>query len=62
MEKTTAQIERGVDARRSAFIPADLEEIFTYHAPDHAQQKCYAAIRSHARAFAIVVMENTPPF
>lgn len=58
---TMAQLERGVDARRSAYIPADLAEVFTYHTPTAEQQKCYVEIRQAARAFAVVVLENTPP-
>ena len=60
-ERSTAQIERGVDARRSAFIPADLDEVFRYHQPTPEQQKCYVEIRQAAKVFASVILENTPP-
>lgn len=59
--RTAAQLERGVDARRGAYIPADLDEVFTYHAPTPEQQKAYIEIRASAKAFASVVLENTPP-
>ena len=59
--RTASQLERGVDARRGAYIPADLGEVFTYHAPTPNQQKCYAEIQTAAKAFASIVLENTPP-
>ena len=59
--RTAAQLERGVDARRRAYIPADLDEVFRYHAPNPEQQKCYADIRVIAKAFASMVLESTPP-
>lgn len=60
-QRTTAQLERAVSARRHALTPADLEEIFTYHPPTAEQQRCYEVIRADAKAFASTVLENTPP-
>jgi len=37
-----------------------LNEIFTYHAPNQAQQNAYVEIREAARAFATVIFKNTP--
>ena len=40
--------------------PAQLDEIFTYHAPTEAQRAKYEALRSSAHAFARVLIANTP--
>lgn len=40
---------------------ANLENWFTYHAPEPDQIVKYKAIRDAALAFAAVVVENTPP-
>ena len=36
-------------------------DVFSYHAPTGDQPARYEAIRSAARAFAIVLLENVPP-
>src|SRR5271170_2661735 len=38
----------------------NLEELFTYHAPDLQQRVQYSAIRSAAKYFAQVILDNTP--
>ncbi len=38
----------------------DIENWFTYHAPEGDQPAKYEAIRNAAKAFAVVVVENTP--
>lgn len=38
-----------------------LDNWFTYHAPTNDQQIRYVAIRDAARAFAGILIENTPP-
>ena len=38
----------------------DLEHIFKYHAPTPETLKSYTAIRDAAKAFAMVLLENTP--
>lgn len=38
----------------------DLDNIFTYHAPNGDQLDRYARIRTAARQFAQVVVDNTP--
>jgi hypothetical protein len=40
---------------------ANLENWFTYHAPTAEQLPKYVAIRDAAKAFAEVVVANTPP-
>lgn len=37
-----------------------LESIFTYHAPFGTQQARYVALRTAAKAFAVVVNESCP--
>ncbi len=37
-----------------------LDEWFTYHAPNPAQQESYVAIRSKAREFAQEILLHTP--
>jgi hypothetical protein len=37
----------------------DLDELFSYHAPQDDQPTKYAAIRTAARAFAQVIVDNT---
>jgi len=39
---------------------ADLENWFTYHAPREGQPERYLAIREAGKAFAAVVVANTP--
>jgi hypothetical protein len=39
---------------------ADLDNIFSYHAPNSGQQICYGAIRESAKEFAAVLLKNTP--
>lgn len=43
------------------FTPEDIQELFTYHAPKPGQPERYEAIRTAARAFATVLIENTLP-
>jgi hypothetical protein len=38
-----------------------IENWFTYHSPSADQIPKYGAIRDAARAFALVLAENTPP-
>jgi hypothetical protein len=38
-----------------------IEDLFTYHAPEGAQPGQYERIRTAAKAFAHVVVDNTPP-
>lgn len=40
---------------------ADLDNWFSYHAPDAEQQARYVAIRDAARVFAGVLVASTPP-
>jgi hypothetical protein len=45
-------------------VPYDqqkLDDIFSYHAPEGTQPSQYAAIREGAKAFAQILVENTPP-
>jgi len=42
------------------FTPEQVADIFTYHAPIGDQPAKYDAIRSAARVFAWVMIENTP--
>lgn len=37
-----------------------LSDVFSYHAPKGDQQDRYVKIREAAKAFALVVLENTP--
>ena len=37
-----------------------LENWFTYHAPDAEDQKAYLAIREAGKALAAAIVENTP--
>jgi len=39
----------------------DIESFFTYHPPSDAQQVAYTTIRDEAKAFAYVLLANTPP-
>jgi hypothetical protein len=39
----------------------DLDEIFTYHPPTEEQVVQYGSIRRAARAFALAILESTPP-
>lgn len=38
----------------------DLDHIFTYHPPSPEQQQQYEAVRSAAKEFCKVVLENSP--
>jgi hypothetical protein len=38
-----------------------VDEVFTYHAPTGDQPERYARINAAAKAFAVAVLENTPP-
>lgn len=38
----------------------NVDEVFTYHAPDPEQQKRYELIRIGARHFARTILDNTP--
>lgn len=40
---------------------ADLDHMFTYHAPTGNQPERYDSIRKAARVFAEVILVNTPP-
>jgi hypothetical protein len=42
------------------FTEAEIDNIFTYHAPKADQPARYEAIRTAARAFAKVIVANTP--
>jgi hypothetical protein len=44
-----------------AFSDAEIDNLFTYHAPRAGQPERYEAIRVAARAFAKVLVANTPP-
>lgn len=41
--------------------PAEIDNIFSYHAPKGDQPQRYDQIRTAAKAFAHVLIENTPP-
>jgi len=43
-----------------ALTKQDLEEIFTYHAPEPFQIPAYNTVRDAARAFAVTILEETP--
>lgn len=47
-------------AELTAEQEADLEHLFKYHAPTPEQLPKYDAINAAAKAFARVVLENTP--
>lgn len=38
----------------------DLEHIFSHHPPEGDQPAQYEAIRAGAKAFAAIILENTP--
>jgi hypothetical protein len=38
----------------------DLNDVFTYHAPEGRQPEQYARLREAAKAFAAVILEETP--
>ena len=42
------------------FTPEQIEEIFTYHAPDSEQVEQYKRIRDAAKAFAYILNQETP--
>lgn len=44
-----------------AYTSAQLDDMFTYHAPTPEQLPKYAAINAAARAFAQAVIVNTDP-
>lgn len=39
----------------------DLDDIFTYHTPTKEQLDAYQAVREGAKAFAKILIDNTPP-
>jgi hypothetical protein len=41
--------------------PANLDDVFSYHAPRPDQIPHYEAIRAGARAFAKIILEHTAP-
>lgn len=43
------------------FTPEQINDLFSYHAPTEGQLEKYEAIREGARAFALVIVANTPP-
>lgn len=43
------------------FSDADIEDLFTYHAPRNGQPERYQAIRESAKALAKVIVANTLP-
>ncbi len=42
-------------------MPFDVEDLFSYHAPTADQPARYEAIRSAAKTFAKVLIDNTVP-
>jgi hypothetical protein len=42
------------------FTDAEIDNLFTYHAPKPGQPERYEAIRAAARTFAKVLVANTP--
>lgn len=46
--------------KRPGYTPEKLADIFSYHAPTGTQPGQYEAIRGAAKAFAQVLIENTP--
>lgn len=38
----------------------DLEKVYTYHPPKEGQQERYVAIRDAAKAFASIILRDTP--
>lgn len=43
------------------FTNAEIDDLFTYHAPKAGQQERYQAIRDAAKQFAYVMVANTNP-
>jgi hypothetical protein len=43
-----------------AFTEAEIEDLFTYHAPKPGQQERYQAIRESAKGLAKTIVANTP--
>lgn len=43
-----------------AITPAEIDNLFTYHAPKGDQPARYVAIRESAKALALVIVQNTP--
>jgi hypothetical protein len=43
-----------------AFTVAEIDDIFTYHAPRGDQPERYVKIREAARTLALVIIANTP--
>lgn len=39
---------------------ANVDDVFTYHSPDSAQQVAYANIRRDARTLATTILHSTP--
>lgn len=42
-----------------ALTEADIDHMFTYHAPTGDQPERYASIREGARIFALIILNNT---
>ena len=47
-------------AYNAGMSPEEIDDIFSYHAPKGDQPARYEAIRSAAKAFALVLLANTP--
>lgn len=43
-----------------SFTNAEIDELFTYHAPQPGQPERYEAIRNAAKHFAYVLVASTP--
>lgn len=41
-------------------LRSKIDDLFTYHAPNDEQARQYDAIRTYAKAFAYVLLDNTP--
>lgn len=60
-ETPTTNTETVSATRKPAgYALKDLDNLFTYHAPKNDQAERYAKISAAAKAFAAVVLENTP--
>lgn len=40
--------------------PENIDDVFTYHAPDDQQRVAYEQIRDGAKALARIILEQTP--
>lgn len=43
------------------YVDSKIDEIFSYHSPTGTQPTQYAQIREGAKAFAKILVANTPP-